>query len=241
MSLNNLKLDNDVVVDESDVVVGGNAFTVPSGIYRTKIDMAYMGESTNGAISLTLITTVNGVKVQEIMYLTNARKEPFYIDKVTKAKKIMPSLQNANNLAQLTNGKDLSDLSTDKRFVMQWDNSVKKDVNTEVDVVVDLLDKPIQAVIQQIKEDQQSKGADGIYRPNGKTRTINKYVKFLDADKGLTVLELESSELPDPTYATTWLKANDGKLRDMSTAGADTSANAGGTSSTDSTKSLFSS
>lgn len=201
-----LNTDNEIA-DEEDRVGGG--FTpMESGIYPTKVDLAYLTESTGGAVGLVLhLLTTDDKTIRQTIYMTsgNAKgKKNFYIDKDGN-KAYLPGFNLANSLAQLTLGKDIAALDTEEKVVSLYSYDAKAEVPTKVEMITPLLEQEIYAAIIKQVVDKNSKGDDGNYYPTGETREENEIDKFFRAADKMTSAELRAGA-DEPKFYDTWAK-----------------------------------
>lgn len=235
MSLDFLKTDT-TVEDETDFLGGG---ALESGLYDFAVDMAYFDKSQGGANSLNLhLKAANGAQLRTTLWVTSgdAKGNKNYFEKDGK-RRYLPGFNQANAIAMLGIGKELSALTPEKKTIKVYDFKEKKEVNQEKDVAMELIGAPITCgVIKQIV-DKNIKNDQGIYVASGQTREENEIDKCFRTSDGMTVAELRAGET-EPLFKEKWAAKNTGNTRDRSTKTAANPA-AGGASGAPATESLF--
>jgi hypothetical protein len=218
-------------VEKAEDRVGGYS-PLTTGIYDAVIKTAYAGKSSAGARNITLVLDIKGQEYRETIYISNKKGENFYPDKQDPKKKIlMPGFSTIDDICLFTTERPLAEQDTETKVVKAWSSADRKEVNTEVPMLVDLLDKPIKVAIQQTKEFKQVLQG-GEYVDTNETRTSNTIEKALHPETGRTVNEymhgVETAE-----YMKTWGDRNNGVVRDKTrgAAGAGPAAGSTGTGS----------
>jgi hypothetical protein len=214
--LKNLKTDSSIA-GEKDQLGGGGVFD--SGYYNFIVTMAYLQESSGGALGLflTLKDKASGRELRNTQYLTGGRDkgQKNYYEKDGE-KNYLPGFLIGNSLAMLTTGKEISDLDTEEKVVSIYNFDAKADVPTKVPVLVDLLGKEINAGVLRVTEDKTKKNeADGKYYPTGETRDVNELDKFFCAREGyehFTTAEIKA-KAEKPEFYAAWTEKNAGKTR----------------------------
>lgn len=240
MSLKNLATDKSIQ-DEKDVIGGS---VLDSGLYKSVINLAYVGTSEGGAMSLVIqAKSADGKNIRQTFWMTSGREKGqknFY--EKDGVKNYLPGFIQANALALLTVGKEISELDTEEKVVNVYSSAAKAEVPTKVPMVVDLLGKEIIIGIVRQTVDKTAKDGAGVYQPTGETRDENEIDKFFRASDSLTTAEIRS-QATEAVFIKTWAAKWEGQTRNKAkgagaagTAGAPKAA-AGG--STKPTKSLF--
>jgi hypothetical protein len=214
--LKNLKSDSSIA-GEKDVLGGSGVFD--SNYYNFTVTMAYLQESSGGALGLflTLKDKASGKELRNTQYLTGGRdkgQKNYYEDKQGE-KQYLPGFLIGNSLAMLTTGHEISDLNTEEKTISIYNFDAKAEVPTKVPVLMDLLGKDINAGILRVTEDKTKKGDDGVYRPTGETRDVNEIDKFFCAKEGkehYTTAEL-IAKAEAPEFYKAWTEKNAGKTR----------------------------
>lgn len=196
-------------VEAAEDVVGGSKFEpVASDIYDATIKLAYGGEAASGAKRVTVVLDVNGTEVSEDIYVTNRQGETFYTQ--DGKRKELPGFTTINELCMLTTEEGLSAVNTENKVVNIYNFDERKELPTEVPMLIDLLAKPIKVAITREIVDKQKKGDDGKYHNTGETRVENVIKKFMHPETSRTVNEY-IHEVTEPEYATSWLERFKGK------------------------------
>lgn len=197
--------------------LGGGFEPVPSAVYDAVIKNMYVGESTSSkAKKITIIASAGGSEIREDIWFTNGKGENFYISKDEKKARLpLPGFTTIDDICLLVTGHPLSEAATEDKMVKIYNYTEKKDVPTQVPVLIDLIGKPIKlGVLRQIVN-KQKKGDDGKYHNvmvEGKpeTRAENTINKVFHAETGRTVNEYRH-EIETPEFMTAWKERNDGK------------------------------
>lgn len=209
--LNQIKTDNTVNTEETDVLGGG---ILPTNIYGSKISMAYLTESTKGAIGVVLhLMTPSQQNIRGTVWITNRNKETYYVK--DNEKRALPGFLLMNSLGLLTVGKEVLQLDQEEKTVMVYDFDAKKELPTNVPVLVELLNQEIYTAVEhRIVDSTTLNTSTGKYEPTGKTRETNEIVKFFRASDKKTVSEVQAQE--DATFFDKWLEKNKDKVIDKS-------------------------
>lgn len=213
--LQNLKSD-DTIAGERDSV--GSSGPVESGLYPSKIALAYLTKSSGGATGLVLnIKSNSGREVRQTLWMTSGTAKGatnFYIDKEGQ-KQYLPGFNLANSLALLAAGKEISQLDTETKVVNVYSPEAKAEVPTKVEMLVDLLGKDI--IVGLIKQtvDKNQKNDAGVYVPTGEVRDENEIDKFFRSRDRMTTAEIRALAT-EATFIETWDAKWAGKTRDKS-------------------------
>jgi hypothetical protein len=232
------KLAKEDAID-TDFVGGGGLFD--SDIYLAKIKTAFTGKAANSeARNVTLLLDIGGRELRSQIWVSNKAGEVTYTDKQTKEVKNLPGFNQTNALALLVTGKNLGDLDAEDLVVKLYDFDAKKEIPQSVSCFTELHGETIAVAVQRQTVDKNEKNAAGDYVPSGETRDVNVVVKFLDAEKQLTISEIaefikslgetfdnvvndgnllkaiKKAPAEQATYADKWLKMNKGKTYDNS-------------------------
>ncbi len=220
--LKNLKTDSSIA-GEKDSLGGGGTFD--SGYYKFKVTMAYLQESSGGALGLflTLKDKDSGRELKNTQYLTGGKEKGqnnYFIDK-SGEKQYLPGFLIGNSLSMMTTGKEISDLDSEEKVVSVYDFDARAEVPKKLPVLVDLIGKDINAGILRVTEQKQKKGDDDkYYDVPGETRDSNEIDKFFCAREGyedMTTSEIKARQA-DPSikaeFYAAWTEKNAGKTRD---------------------------
>ena len=240
-ALDNLEM-NDAIPGEVDVV-GGRLHE--SGLYPCTIKLAYMGESSGGAVSLTL--KLEGDQKQDItktIYLTSGKakgQKNTYINKAGE-EQYLPGFSMGQALATLTLGKSISELAkaTTEKTIDVYNFEAKSDIPTKVPMIMELINQRILVGLIKRTVTKQAKNDAGIYVDTEDTRDENEIDKFFHIDSRMTTSEvLAKAEVAK--YVDTWDNNNTGITQDRTRKVAGTKGTPKGkvASNTKPTESLF--
>jgi serine/threonine-protein kinase RIO1 len=200
-------IGTDVEQPSTDTLGGG--FILNSGLYPMTIDLAYLGETPKGAKSVTLhFKAADGSKknFRNTIYLTSGKAKGqlhYYLGGKNKDKKIiLPDRQKAEQLSQITTGKEFSKLETELKTIKLWNFDAKAEVPTEVEVVTELLNKQILLGVRKIHRNKRIQDANGKWEDGPEAETVNDLHRVYFPD-GLSVGE-KNKGVTEPTFVKTW-------------------------------------
>lgn len=211
MSLANLKSDASIAQEKDSV--GGNG-PVDSGLYMSKIALAYIIKSAGGAMGLVLhVKTEGGREIRNTLWMTSGTVKGCknYYEKDGE-KHYLPGFNLANSLALLTVGKEISELDTEVKVVNAYSPEARAEVPTKVDMLVDLLGKDILIGVIKQTVDKTVKNDAGVYVPTGETRDENEIDKLFRARDRMTTAEIRA-KAEEAAFAATWEAKNAGNTR----------------------------
>lgn len=190
MSINQLKIDNDVDKGNPDSL--GGSYTKDTGLYPCTVDMAYMGKSKGGALSLNLHLKLASDKsiIRQTLWVTSGDKKGnknYYLNQNGK-KFLLPGMQLADQLSQITTGKPMSELSAETKTIKLWDREASAEKPTDVPVLTEMLGKPVLIGLLKRRENRNVNDGSGNYIPSKEERIYNEIDKFFHPD-GFTVTE----------------------------------------------------
>jgi hypothetical protein len=197
---------------EVDVVRGQKKEPLASNIYNAIIKYAYAIKSKGGALGVTVVlTTPEGRELKEIQYITSgdAKGNKTYYEKENAETKAMeqfslPGFNAIDSLCRLVLGKGVLECDNEKRTIKLYDYDTKTELPKEVDMLIDLVGKPVAvAVLNQIEDKTAKSAQTGAYEPTGKTYSTNVIDKYLDADDRKTAQEKANNV--EATFAEAWL------------------------------------
>jgi beta-galactosidase GanA len=207
-------LSRDAAEDQGDRL--GGAGILDSAIYTGAVKVAYAGQSQGGAKSVTVIFDLGNREYRETFYVTNKAGENFYTPKGDSTKKtLLPGFVSVDDLCLLTTETPLEEQDLEEKVVNIYDFDQKREVPTNVPVLVNLIGKSVTMGILRQTVDKQAKDSSGEYRNTGETRDENVVDKFFHADLGVTVSEAKSG-IRDAVFKTKWAEKNTGVTRDRS-------------------------
>lgn len=207
--LSGLQTDNNLK-HETDSL--GGRQLLPTGIYQCMIAAAFLGESSGGAVNLTLALktkTESGAEVEhkETIYFTNKNKETYY----TKdgERHALPGYQTVESLVFIITGKTIQELSTEDKVIQQYSYEQKKEVPTTVPMVMDLVGQPVYAAINKVITNKQVK-TDAGYADTNEKRELNELAKCFRASDKMTSAEIRANA-ESAEFFTRWVETKSGK------------------------------
>ena len=206
---------DDTIQDEVDSI-GGGSRVLDSGIYDFTVDMAYAMESSGGAKAVVLhLKTPDGKELRSTQWVSSGKAKGcknFYETKDGQ-KKYLPGFLMLQSLSLLTIGVEPNQLEAEMKFIKLWNKEQKKEVPTEVPVLVGLLNQQIKgAVLKQVVDKTKDDG-QGNYLPTGETREENELDKFFRASDSMTTAEIRA-QATSAEFIQTWADKNTGTVRD---------------------------
>lgn len=201
--------------------LGGNFGVLESDVYDMTIAMAYAGKSTSSdAQNVTFVfKSSDGKELRQQIYVTNGQGENFYVDRGdNKTKHILPGWQTVEEICLLTTDQDLTEQASETKTVKIYNFDEKKEVPTEVPVLINLIGKNIKLAVQKQTVDKQKKGDDGKYHNTGETRDENEIAKAFHIESGRTVTEYKQNVNPGE-FMGAWVERNKGKTRNRAKGG----------------------
>lgn len=173
------------------------------GVHNMTIEMAYLEESSGGALSVALkLVSPTGATLNTKEYITSGREKGqkhYYIDKQSGAQKYLPGFIIMNDLARLTTDQELFELEPEEKTVMIYNYELRKEVPTTKQVIVDLIGKEVTVGVLATLEDQ--------FKDPTQSRTVYNIDKVFHTETGCTVVELESG-LTEGVYISSWAERN---------------------------------
>lgn len=205
------KFTTDGLEEVGDRLGGPQLFD--TDVYDAVVKAAYAGKaSASNAQSITVLLDVGGKEFRETHWITNKNGENFYADKNDASKKQpLPGFTMINELCLVTTGVELSEQDVEDKVIKLYDFDTKKDVNTNVPMLVELIGKPVTVAIVRQIVDKQQKDASGTYVNTGQTREENVADKFFHTETGKTVTELRQKL--DAEFKGKWAEKNKGVTR----------------------------
>lgn len=209
-----LDIAADVEVEKEQDRIGGFQ-AKESGLYMGKVKAAFFGESSGGAICISLsVDLEDGSPYSEDVYITNRNKENFYIDKNTGKKRVSMGMAQMDSLAKLLTGKPLSENKTEKKFHKIWDKTQGEAIPQERDTLVEWTGLDIGLGIIKILENKNTL-VDGKYVPTADTRTSNRTEKMFNGKKQ-TLSEKEADV--DAAFYIDWAASREDYVQDKTVA-----------------------
>lgn len=235
-NLNNLKSPANVKKETDSI----GSFILDSAIYPMDVDLAFIGKSKGGAMSLTLHMSNGNKSLKTTLWITSGNEKgnkTTYVDR-NKNDVHLPGYLIANNLCLLTLGKEIHTLETEVKKVKLYDYDAGKELLKDVDVIVDLIGQKILAGVMKQIVDKNIKNDAGVYVPSGNTKEENEIDKLFRATDGKTVVEIDA-KADEAEFIKTWEKKWTGIVKNRSKANKDSGAKAGAPAAAAATSSLF--
>lgn len=200
--------------DTQDRVGGYQPFETDA--YDATIKVAYAGQSSGGAQSVTVIAECGGREYRETVYITNRKGENFFLNPQDKTKKVpLPGFTTINDLCLVTTDKPLAEQATEEKVVNVYDADAKKEVPKSVPVLVDLIGKEVTlGIVKQLENKSEKQGHE--YVPIADTRETNTIEKVFHGPTKGTVVEARNGQEPGAFFKT-WVERNKGNTRDRRT------------------------
>ena len=213
MSLLKNITSDETIANEKDST---GSYVLESDLYSVTIDLAYVTKADSGAVGLVVhAKTDQGSMYRETLWVTSgtAKGCKNYYENSKGEKQYLPGFLQANALALLTVGKELSELDTETKVVKLYSKEAKAEVPTKVEVPTELLGQEV--ILGIIKEtvDKTEKADDGSYVPTGDTRDQNVIDKVFRAEDKMTTAEVRA-QADEAAYYNTWESLNKGKVKD---------------------------
>lgn len=217
--LSQLSTDSNIA-DEKDSV--GGSRVRESGLYPMTVALAYLTKSKGEALALNLVLKDSAGEVKQQLWMTSGKEKGcknFY--EKDGEKFYLPGFLQANALALLTLGKEISQLDTEPKAVNLYNFDAKAEVPTKVDMIMDLVGTEILVGLIKQTVDKNVKDATGKYVPSGETRDENEVDKMFRLKDRMTTAEIRA-QAEEAVFHKTWSTKWAGQTKDKSTKGAGT-------------------
>ena len=197
----------------------GGVFMVDSGVYNFIIEVAYLNKSSGGAVALNMHLKDGNTMLRQTVYITSGDKKgnkPTYTDKKTGEEKYLPGRNQINELCKIVTGnpKGIDGLSDpEEKIIKLYNFDARKEVDTKVEMVMDLVGQPVTLGIQKIIENKSVKNDSGAYVKTNDKREINEIAKIFRAADGLSMAEIDKGAT-ESLFKADWAKKNTGVSRD---------------------------
>jgi hypothetical protein len=202
-------VQNDTSVEEEkDQVRGQRREPLPSNIENCMIKYAYGKKSRGGAMGIHLVLEAvdhdkREIKVTEYITGGDSKGNKTFYEKDGK-KYNLPGFSAIDALCNLVAGKGILSCDSTKKSIPLYDFDAKKEIPTEVDMLMDLVGQPVKAAILHVIEDKTKKNDQtGNYEPTGQTYGTNLVDKFFRAADSKTHSEAKNNIEAD--FAKKWL------------------------------------
>jgi hypothetical protein len=209
---------NENIADEKDSLGGGGVLA--SGLYPATIKLAYVTKSKGGATGIVFhATTSENREIRETIYISSGDEKGnknTYQDNKGETQ-YLPGFLLMQSIALLGAGKELAECETAEKLVNVYDYDTKKEVPTKVEMVMDLVNKPILlGVIKQVVDKTKLNESTKKYEPTGETREVNTIDKAFRASDRMTTAEIRG-QAEKAEFADRWAAKWTGQVQDRST------------------------
>ena len=211
MSLMDSVTEDKNVVDDGDRIGGFQIW--PSGLYKTKIDEAFMTVSNEGAIGLAVTLKNDKGNIYKEIFWVVGKKGKTYWER-DGVRHNIPGFDRAKHLCLLTTGKTLKELedTVEVKIINERNRDTSEMGQKKVDMVMGLLDQEINVGIIANIVDKNIKDDKGNWVPSGETREQNEIDKFFDSETNLTYSEIKAGKT-EPDFAAEWANNWNGKTK----------------------------
>lgn len=210
----NLKTDG---LEESQDRLGGFR-ALETDIYTGVIKAFYLGQSSAGATSITLIADMGGQEYRETIYITDKKGKNYFLNKDDNTKKVpLPGFTVINDICLITTGEPLSEQEkhVEEKTVKVYDTEAKKELPKAVNMIMSVVGQKISLGILKQLENKSDKVGDE-YVPNAETRETNTIDKVFHPEEKLTVVEAMAGAT-EAKFWDGWSERNKGNTRDKRT------------------------
>lgn len=187
--------------------------TLDTDVYAGTIKMAFAGQSSGGARSLTLQLQLDGGKqYDETIYVSN--KDGLNTYEKDGKKYMLPGFQLVNNLCLMAIGKGLMDAGAgaETRTVKLYDFKEKKEIAQDVMALPELIGKRVLVAIQEEEYEKSTYNeSTGKREYTGEKGIKNSITKVYDPETKQTAVEIRDEK--EATQMDAWLATNKGKLK----------------------------
>ena len=212
------------VTPEKDNVKGQKREPLASDIYNLIIKHAYVTKAKSGAMAVNLLLTTPAdreIKMTEYITSGDAKGNKTFYEKDKKdgsgkEQFNLPGFSLIDALSHIVTGKSILSATSEKKSIKLYDFDSKAEKVTEVDMLIDLVGKPVcGAVLHQIQDKTAKNAQTGEYEATGKVYATNVVDKFLSPDERKTSTEIKNNIPAD--FAEKWLAKWKDQIDDQST------------------------
>lgn len=209
-ALANLSYDDNIAAEKDSV--GGGFKLFDSNVYEATVKLAYIQKAESGAMGINMTFDIDGTEYKETLWVTSREGKNYYVDKNSGDKKYLAGFLNADAICCLAAKTPLAEMDTENKMVKIYSADAGQEVPTKVDVLVDLIDKPIklglikQTVIKQKK-------VDGKYVDTNETRDENVIDKVFRASDNKTTAEIRA-KAESGEFINAWKEKWEGQTKD---------------------------
>ncbi|WP_432481698.1 hypothetical protein [Moraxella sp. ZY200743] len=200
-------------IEQEKDVLGGNYKVPESGIYSAIIKHAYTSQSQSGAGAINFEFDLDGVIFRETLYVTNRQGNNFY--EKNGERNYLPSFLNADAIALFASTKPLAEQKIQPKVIKVYNFEQKKEVPTEVPMLVDLLGKEVKLGIIKEKLFKQVKDNNGNYVDGDEIIKRASISKVFSAKDNRTTSEVRAGK--EAEFYKNWLDKWEGQIKDSTT------------------------
>lgn len=203
MSIQGLAIDSDI--ESSPVDVLGGSFVKPTGLYAARVDMAYLGKSKKGAMSLNLHFKLLGDSsiIRQTLWITSGDakgNKNYYVDK-NGLKRLLPGMLEADQISTITAAKPMSALTPEEKTIKLWDYETSSEQPTKVHALTEMVGQDILLGLHKCRDNKVKKVGEK-YVDQKADRHFNELDKVFYAD-GFSVTE-KLAEAETPLFNEKW-------------------------------------
>jgi len=187
---------------------------LPSGIYLSRVKMAYITQSAGGATGVVLELDTGNHAHMETVWISSKTGANYYKGQ-NGEKKPLPGFTLINELCLLTTDKPLSQQEVETKKVEVFDFESMGKVLKAVPVLTELIGTRVHAGIHKQIENKQVKNAAGVYVATSDTREKNALNKVFHFETGQTFNEKEADA--EARFQEQWVAKYGGVTLDKTT------------------------
>lgn len=211
MSIQGLAVDSDVESTNTDTL--GGTFIKPTGLYPMIVDMAYLGKSSKGAMSLNLhLKTEDNSVVRQTLWITSGDKKGnknFYLTKEGK-KRLLPGMVLGNQISAITADSLMGAMTPEEKTIKLWDYESQAEKPTKVPCLTEMIGQPILVALTKIRSNKVKMDSNGKYINQVEERFFNEIDKVFYAD-GFSVTE-KAAEADEALFHQKWTDKYDSEF-----------------------------
>ena len=180
-------------------------------VYPAIIEMAYLRESLSSkSVALNVVFRTDAGDIIEKPYWFINKEGNNFTTKDGKQRDTFGMTQ-LKALSRVAIGGDIPDTTIEPKTIKKYDFDARKEVPTEVQMMMGLVKAPVQIAVTHLKRNKGVKQADGKYKDVGELIEENDIAKVFSTD-GHTASEI--MEGVEAEFITEWLDHNKGKVVD---------------------------
>jgi hypothetical protein len=202
MTIDILKMDPKTELSGDFLAKGTNFDPVPTGVYPYIIELAYLGESSGGAVELNLHCKPaddTGCYLRTKLYVTTgkAKGRKSTMTGEDGVVRPLPSRERMEELARLCANKSADQLNTENKIIKLWDWNTRSEEPVEKPILPELMNKPVLLGLLKVETNQWRNGK------RLKDRKFKNEIEKVFSPKGFTYTELENGA-DEPEFIHDW-------------------------------------